>query len=56
MNDGLINKTAKLKQIYNEHLEEIEKCKLSKQEKKTLETMIKASIAHESITLDYMQN
>ena len=55
MNDTLIKKTAELKQQYNEHLEEIEKCKLSKEDKESIETIIKGSIAHESITLDHIQ-
>ncbi len=54
MNDNLIKKTAELKKKYNEHLEEIENCKLSLREKKTLEIIIKESIAHESITLDHI--
>ena len=48
-------KVIELKQVYNDYLDELEKCKLSKEDRKSLETIIKGSIAHESITLDHIQ-
>ena len=55
MAKNAVLKVIELKQVYNDYLEELEKCKLSKQDKKSLETIIKGSIAHESITLDHIQ-